>query len=133
MLHTSTRHEAPHYAVCCLFPFRSKYFEHTVLVRERPSFIRLTIGNCVMCSPCQINLSLLRQICALFVYDLLATRRDSITKTHNWPRSEAATNFRLLSGRDCIREHPYHISTALSLMQQHHSFRSSASESQKYW
>jgi len=73
---------APPYAVCCLVPFRSKYIEHTVLVRERPSFIHLTIcgqhchGNCVVCSPCQINLSLLRQICGLFVYGLLcdATR-----------------------------------------------------------
>jgi hypothetical protein len=82
MLQTSTRHEAPHYAVCCLFPFRSKYFEHTVLIRERPSFIHLTIygqnchGNCVVCSPCQINSSLLRQFCALFIYGLLcdATR-----------------------------------------------------------
>ena len=56
--------------------------QYFVLVRERPSFIHVTIygqncrGNCAMCSPCQIILSLLRQICALFIYDLLcdATR-----------------------------------------------------------
>lgn len=82
MMKTSTRQAAPYYAVCWLFPLRLKYFEHTVLVRERPSFIHLTIygqychGNWVMCSPCQINLSLLRQICGLFIYGLLcnATR-----------------------------------------------------------
>jgi hypothetical protein len=82
MLQKSTRQAAPLYAVCCLFPFRSKYIEHTVLVRERPSFIHLTIcgkhchGKCVVCSPCQINLSLLRQICGLFINGLLcdATR-----------------------------------------------------------
>jgi len=67
--------------ICCLFPFRSKYFEVTVLVSERPSFIHVTIyrqkchGNCVMCSPCQINLSLLRQICALFMA-YFSTRLD---------------------------------------------------------
>jgi hypothetical protein len=60
----------------------SSHFEHTVVVRERPSFIHQTIygqnchGNFVMCSPCQISLSLLQQICALFIYGLLcdATR-----------------------------------------------------------
>ena len=54
-----------------------------------------------------------------------------------WPRSEAATNFRLLSGHDCITERLYHIGTALFVMLQHHLFRSTAlcllSENQKYW